>query len=411
MKQILFITKIASTKKEGFESRISCIAQEFVKKGYETKVITSDSNHLASYDLFETPVSKYDYRGVSFNIVRTLRYKSTISIKRVLSWIDFEIKLFSYRKKLIESEPDVIIVSSLSLLTVINGLVLKRKFKKTKFIFEVRDIWPLTLMEEGGYSKYHPAVLALGIIEKLGYKYFDAVVGTMPNLQEHVEGILRKKVENVFCVPFGIYPEDYTLSNNERPHEDLEMFKQHINKGFTIGYAGSIGLSNGLETLVQVIKETKDQENLNFIFLGEGGYKEKFEKELEDHKNVLFTGRVKRNHVKYYLNSCDVLFIGTLPSKVWKYGWSLNKMGDYMMSGKPIIAEYSGFKSMINEAECGYFIESRDLNKLKELIIELSNKESEDLRKLGKRGVDWITKNRSWEQIAANYLDIINNKI
>ena len=30
--------------------------------------------------------------------------------------------------------------------------------------FEVRDIWPfLTLMEEGGYSKYNPAVLGLGL--------------------------------------------------------------------------------------------------------------------------------------------------------------------------------------------------------------------------------------------------------
>ena len=187
MKKILFITKIASTKKEGFESRISCIAQEFVKKGYKTRVITSDSNHLASYDLFKTPIFTYDYRGVSFKIIRTLRYKSTISIKRVLSWIDFEIKLFFLRKKLIEYEPDVIIISSLSLLTVINGLLLKRKFKKAKFIFEVRDIWPLTLMEEGGYSKYNPAVLGLGLVEKLGYKYYDAIVGTMPNLQEHVE--------------------------------------------------------------------------------------------------------------------------------------------------------------------------------------------------------------------------------
>ena len=149
------------------------------------------------------------------------------------------------------------------------------------------------------------------------------------------------------------------------------------------------------KTLVQVIKKTKVQEKLNFVFLGEGGYKEKFEKELEGYNNVLFTGRVKRNQVKYYLNSCDVLFIGTLPSKVWKYGWSLNKMGDYMMSGKPIIAEYNGYKSMINEAKCGYFIKSRDVNGLKELLIELSNKEREYLKKIGKRGVDWMIKNRN----------------
>ena len=82
-----------------------------------------------------------------------------------------------------------------------------------------------------------------------------------------------------------------------------------------------------------------------------------------------------------------------------------------MMSGKPIIAEYNGYKSMINEAKCGYFIKSRDVNGLKELLIELSNKEREYLKKIGKRGVDWMIKNRNWEQIAEDYLDIINNKI
>jgi hypothetical protein len=164
LKNILIITKIASTKKEGFESRISCIAQEFSKKGYKTEIITSDSNHLAYYKEQNSSILRYDYNGVSFRILRTLRYKKTISVKRVMSWIDFEWKFFLNSGKLIDYEPDTIIVSSLSLLTVINGLILKRKFKKAKFIFEVRDIWPLTLIEEGGYSKYHPAVLFFGLI-------------------------------------------------------------------------------------------------------------------------------------------------------------------------------------------------------------------------------------------------------
>lgn len=407
MKQILFITKIAPTKKEGFESRISCIAQEFVKKGFETRVITSDSCHLANYELKDDPIYTYDHFGVSFNVIKTLRYSSSISLKRVLSWLDFELKLFFYQKNLIKTEPDVIIISSLSLLTVVNGLLLKRKFKKTKFIFEVRDIWPLTLIEEGKYSKYHPAVLGLGLIEKLGYKYYDIIVGTMPNLKEHVENIINKKAQNVYCVPFGIYPEDYQLLENERPDKNLNAFKERIDNSFTIGYAGSIGLTNGLETLIQVIKETKNQKNLNFVFLGDGQYKNRFEQQLKGQTNVFFAGRVERNHVKYYLEACDVLFIGTLHSKVWDYGWSLNKMGDYMMSGKPIIAEYDGYKSMINEARCGFFIKPGDLHGLKELIIELSNKDSEELNRIGRRGLDWMTKNRNWNQISTNYLEII----
>ena len=326
-----------------------------------------------------------------------------------MSWIDFEWKLFLNSRKLIDYEPDTIIVSSLSLLTVINGLILKRKFKNSSIIFEVRDIWPLTLMEEGGYSKYHPAVLFLGFIEKLGYKYYDAIVGTMPNLSEHVENVLNKKVANVHCIPFGVYPSDYLLNNSLILKDDKFIkLKNKTQNSFTIGYAGSIGLSNGLETFVQAIKELQYLKKINIIFLGEGASKDKFEKELSNCSNVTFTGRVEREHVKYYLDLCDVLFIATLPSKVWNFGWSLNKMIDYMISGKPVIAEYDGYRSMINEAESGFFVKSRNVSGLKNKIIELYNMDSKNLKKIGDKGKDWIIKNRSWEKISSDYLRVIN---
>ena len=94
MKNILIITKLASTKKEGFESRISCLAQEFSKKQNNVTIITSDSNHLGYYKETKAKIDNYIHNGVNFKILKTLRYKNTISFKRVLSWFDFELKIF-----------------------------------------------------------------------------------------------------------------------------------------------------------------------------------------------------------------------------------------------------------------------------------------------------------------------------
>ena len=127
MKNILIITKVASTKKEGFESRISVLAQEFFKKKHTVTIITSNSNHLANYKKTSCKIQDSVYNGVNFKVLNVLRYKETISLKRVLSWLDFELKLFFNLKKLVTIKPDIIIVSSLSLLTVVNGLILKRK--------------------------------------------------------------------------------------------------------------------------------------------------------------------------------------------------------------------------------------------------------------------------------------------
>ena len=409
MKKILIITSYAPTKNEGFESRTSCIAQEFVKKSFNVTVITSNSNHLSSYKKTKLKIQEYVYNGVVFKILNTLKYKKTISLKRILSWFDFEFKLFFNLKKIIADKPDIIIVSSLSILTILNGFILRSRYPNSKLIFEIRDIWPLTLIEEGGYSRFHPAVLFLGMIEKAGYIYSDAIVGTMPNLVEHVKKITNNRVKNVFCIPFGVYPEDYLLDDNSiKESLELKNFRKNTNSRFTVGYAGSIGLSNGLETFIKVIKDLNQNNELNFVLLGDGDYKIRYQNELSNCSNVFFTGRVEREHVKYYLDCCDVLFISTLPSKVWDFGWSLNKMIDYMISSKPIIAEYDGFKSMINESKSGFFVKCADLEELKVKILQISNMDSKKLKAMGEKGKNWIINNRTWSQIADDYLNIIS---
>ena len=187
-KSIWFISALVSTPSSFQAPRNFCLMRALSKIGYNVTIITSDSNHLAKPPIFQSASHKEEIEGLKVVWLRTLKYIKTNSIRRILGWIDFELQLLRLNKKELPS-PDVIICSSLSLLTILNGFLLKRKFQ-CKLIFEVRDIWPLTLVEEGGYSRFHPLILLLAAIEWLGYCYADEVVGTMPNLQEHVSDVL-----------------------------------------------------------------------------------------------------------------------------------------------------------------------------------------------------------------------------
>lgn len=55
----------------------------------------------------------------------------------------------------------------------------------------------------GGFSAWNPFVIGLAWVERLGYCYSDAIVGTMPNLGEHVKNILGYEKPTV-CIPMGI---------------------------------------------------------------------------------------------------------------------------------------------------------------------------------------------------------------
>lgn len=76
-----------------------------------------------------------------------------------------------------------------------------------------------------------------------------------------------------------------------------------------------------------------------------------------------------------------------------------------MLAGKPIVGSYSGFPSMINEAECGWFVPAEDSVALAEKIILLSSSDRDALAKIGERGSKWIRKNRRYSLLASDLLN------
>jgi len=394
---IWIISKYAVSKKFGFESRQCALAKQFKIKGRNPFIISSDSNHFGVFPEFR---NVYNYEEIdSYQVcwIKTVKYKKTISLRRIISWLDFEIKLFFMPKKQL-IRPDVIIVSSLSLLTIINGLILSKRYK-SKLIFEIRDIWPLTLTAEGGFSSYNPFVIGLAWIEKFGYKKADLNVGTMPNLTEHIKKVTGINLPCI-SIPFGFDP---VFFENEEPLED-EKIKEITRGKFVVGYAGSMGLSNALDTIIECAKKMSDNREILFLFLGDGDLRQKYISETEMLDNVIFVPKVKRTQVQSVLKLCNILYFAVLDSPVWDYGMSLNKLIDYMMAGKPIIASYSGYPSMINEADCGEFIPSGDVDKLIDKIKEYAAKQPVTLEEMGQRGREWLIKNRTWGAVAEEYL-------
>ena len=117
--------------------------------------------------------------------------------------------------------------------------------------------------------------------------------------------------------------------------------------------------------------------------------------------------RIEQNRVKYFLDKCDILYLSTEQSKRWEYGQSMNKLVDYMLSAKPIIASYSGYPSMVNEAHCGEFIKTTKPIDIKNALLDMVAMDSSKRDKLGQNGKKWIYANRQYKTLAKNYIDKI----
>ena len=377
--------------------------KELAQMGHRVTIITSDSNQLAEPPHLDADYLFQDVEAMQLCWVRTMKYSVAKSLRRILSWLHFEWRLLWLpRHKL--PKPDVVVVSSLSLLTILNGLWWRMRYK-CRLVFEVRDIWPLTITEEGGFKPSNPFVWGLALIERLGYKYADAIVGTMPNLGEHVQQVLGYP-KTTHCIPMGV--DVATFATPAALPVDYE--KSYFPKDkFVVAHVGSIGITNALDTFLDCAEAMQDQPNIHFLVVGDGDLREIYQKKYEHLDNLTFGPKVSKAMVQTVLAKCDLLYFSVHVSKVWQYGQSLNKVIDYMMAGKPVVASYTGYPSMINEANCGTYVSAGDVTALKQEVERYSRMDFQERQLIGARGKAWLLENRSYPKLAKNYLDIMLN--
>lgn len=401
-KTIWYVTKYFSPKTATSPGgRGWFLMDEMRRTGHPVVVITSDSNNLVDLPVLQDRVTVMHTNGVKIVWLKTMKYSVAKSFRRIMSWFHFEWNLLRLDKKNLE-RPDVIIVSSLSLLTILNGLLLRSRYK-CRLVFEVRDIWPLTIIEEGGFDKRNIFVRGLSWLERLAYRKSDAIVGTMPNLAEHVRdevGLDRP----VFCMPMGV-SEDHLTEVAALPIDYVERYLS--SDKFKVVHAGTIGITNALDVFFEAAQVMRGDVDVEFVIVGDGALKEHYQKKYGHLSNLVFAEKVSRNQVQSVLAAGSVLYFSVHDSRVWDYGQSLNKVIDYMLAAKPVVASYSGYPSMINESGCGVFVPVADVDAVVAAVRDLKSKSAEERSLMGERGRQWLLENRHYSKLAQDYLSIL----
>lgn len=402
---IWYVSKyVAPPGRSTYGERGYLLMKELAHMGHKVVIITSDSNHLATPPKLDSSYLSQEADGIQLWWVRTVKYTASKSLRRILSWLHFEWRLLLLPKKNLP-KPDVVVVSSLSLLTILNGFWWKARYQ-CRLVFEIRDIWPLTITEEGGFKPSNPLVWGLGVVERLGYKYADVIVGTMPNLGEHVRNVLGYP-RSTLCIPMGVDPSMFkVLAALPEGYEEKNFPKGK----FIVAHVGSIGITNALDTFFECAESMSKILHIHFLVVGDGDLREMYRTKYAHLANLTFAPRVAKTMVQTVLSKCDLLYFSVHVSKVWQYGQSLNKVIDYMMAGKPVVASYTGFPSMINEADCGSYVPAGNVEALKKEVDRYAQMSEQERLTMGARGKNWLIAKRQYPKLAADYLAAMLDK-
>ena len=374
--------------------------KELKKKGYSPHIISASFSHL----LFKLPVTngRFTFENVEdipFTWVKVAKYSGSQNIGRVLVMIQFMINLiFLPKKKAPEARRDYCFIT----ITIAqkSAYFWSKKYK-AKLFFEVRDIWPLSLIEIGGFSKLNPLVLFFGWFEKFAYKRADKVISVLPNAKPHMESRGMNK-DKFIHIPNGFNMEEMKKS------KDLDKSIANLipkNK-FIVGYTGSLGASNAMEYLIKASNYLEINENIHFVIFGKGQHLEKLKNNAKN--NVSFLGEIDKSQIQSAISFFDVCYIGWHNHSLYRFGISPNKIFDYMYSGKPIIHSVNTSNDIVQIAEAGISLEPENPREIANKIIEISKMGNEILKKWGENGKKYVEENHTL--LSLNSTININNQ-
>lgn len=388
------------------EYRPYYLAREWVRAGHDVQIIASSQSHIRSRQPELGGASRLDEMidGIKYVWFLTPAYYGN-GIARVKNMLAFVGRLRSESKRIAASfKPDVVIASSTYPLDIWPARRIAR-LAGARLVFEIHDLWPLTPMELGQMSRWHPFIMLLQAAENEAYRHADSVVSILPKVGGHVEahGLAPGKLH---VVPNGIDPSEWTGADAQlAPAVDYLLSTLRAHGQPVIGYAGTHGISNALDTFLAAAKLMRN-DGVAFVLVGEGPEKAALQRwtAAESLSHVHFLDSIPKWQVPALLERFDVAYIGWRRQSLYRFGIAPNKLMDYMMAARPVLHAVEAGNDPVSEARCGLTVTPEDATATAQGLRTLLATNAEELRAMGQRGRHFVLANHSYPILAQRFL-------
>ncbi|MGH7966319.1 MAG: glycosyltransferase family 4 protein [Candidatus Binatia bacterium] len=401
---IVMVAHFAGTPSYGMVYGHYYLAREWARKGHGVTILAASHAHTR----FRQPTQVEEtIDGIRYRWLKCPRYTPASSWGRVANILAFTMQV--WRNIAVFDEVDLVICSSHHPLAIFPSRKLARKHR-AKLVFEVRDLWPLTLIELGGASRLNPLIAAMQYAENYACKVADKVVSVLPYASTYMEehGMSPDKF---LYIPNGVAIERDEQEPLSQAHRSkLEALKKDGN--FLIGYAGRVTLANALAPAVLALAKVSTT-LAHLVILGDGALKGELQglaSRIGVQDRVTFLDPVPKQQVAAFLSVIDVSYLGLhqTPS-LYRFGVSLTKLHDYLLAGKPVICASDTRVDAIEESGAGIMCKAGSPEEIAATIDRLAQMPQAECEKLGSKGREWVLRNRDYKVLAQRFLEGVSD--
>ncbi len=389
--------------------RINDICAQWVKRGYNVRVVTGTPNY---------PQGKF-YDGYGF-CKKTQEVWNGISIKRIpqlprgrrsftlaMNYLSFIVSGFFW-KIFTHEKPDLVFNYETSPITqALAGLWLAKK-RKVPFFMYMTDLWPDNFEVVTGI-KSRAVIMP---IEKICRYIYNNAAMIFTSSETFRRKLAERGVPENKLVFWPQYAEDFYAAPDTAP--DAPEIPR--DGKFNIIFAGNIGFAQGLDILPRTAALLRKNNNadVRFCVVGDGRYKKTLQKLVEENNTgefFCFIDKQPAQRIPALMAACDAALISLAPSEVFSMTVP-SKVQSSMACGIPLIAAIDGeTQEIVKKSQAGVFCDAGDAEGLCRAVGGLLALPEDELRQMGQNARRFFTENYEREMLLDKMDRYINQMI
>ena len=343
---ILYFYQYFTTPKGAYSTRVYELARRWVAQGARVTVVTAcyDKSDLRSDKLFD----RRTIEGIELRIINIATSNKQSFLRRILGFVAFSMASVYYA---VTIRANILVCSSGPLFVGLPGLAAKF-LRGTRYIFEVRDIWPEGAIQLGVLR--NPVLKGLARwFEGVCYRHAAGIIPLSPGMKEWIEGRCPYK-------PMRVIPNasDLQLASEAEP------MKREAEGLRYVTFSGSLGMLHDPWMAVRVAEELKrrDRDDIRVIICGDGKDRSAMQEHAETNRldNLRLLGNCPKLEVFSWLKISDCALFYCNPAPIIDTA-SPNKVFDYLATGVPVVQTTQGWiKDLLSEHGCGLTVARSD---------------------------------------------------
>ena len=400
MKQVWILNHYAQEPGGVGGTRHFSLAKHLRALGWQTTVIAASlelntgRQRLASHE--KTRLDAFE--SVHFLWIKTPPYKGN-GAGRMLNMLVYALRVCLPSATHQLPRPDVVVGSSVHPFAAISGAWLAKRHGAL-FVFEVRDLWPQTLVDLGRLKDSGLLTYLSRWVEFWLYRRADKIVVLLPKAVDYIAP-LGIAADKVVWIPNGVELDGY-----DKPSLPA------IRNQFTLMYFGAHGQANGLGCILGAMVELSKRPNMKHVrlrLIGDGPLKSALMAQASqlNLRTVIFEDPVPKAKIPQLASEADafVICVKDLP-QLYRYGVSMNKLFDYLAASRPIIMASAAANDPVQDAGAGFTVKPENPFQLAEAIDKLVKLSPAQRAAMGEAGRAYVERHHSFSALASKFAKI-----